>query len=57
MDQGVVCPLHGELVGRTDEGQTRLTGDLGRFRFGEARRRIDAGADGRTSQRQAVHIR
>ena len=46
--------LHGELVGRGDEGQAGELGDLGRGRLGEAWRRVDAGADRRAAEREAI---
>ena len=55
LDQRIVGALHGEFVGRGDEGQAGELGDLGRRRFGKAGRRVDARSDRRAAQRQAVH--
>ena len=54
MHQRVVRPLHGELVGCADEGQAGEGGDLGRGRRRKTRRRVDAGADRRAAERQAI---
>ncbi len=54
LHQRVVGALHGEFVGRGDEGQAGELGDLGGGGLGETGRRVDAGSDRRAAQRQAV---
>ena len=54
--KGVMGSQGGELVGGRYERQPRQLGDLLRSGFGEAGRRVQAGADRRSSQGQFVQI-